>query len=104
SIAGSRVSFSSTGSYDSTKVLVVELRRDPVIVNSGDNWITYFGSNSSRDLVRAIDVDGGDNIFVAGETENFVFPEVDGELIDVSNNSNDSDLSSNSVIVAKFNS
>jgi hypothetical protein len=82
-------------------VLVVELRRDPVIVNSGDNWITYFGSNSSRDLVRAIDVDGGDNIFVAGETENFVFPDVDGELIDVSNNS---DLSFNSATVAKFNS
>ncbi|NRA49195.1 MAG: T9SS type A sorting domain-containing protein, partial [Phaeodactylibacter sp.] len=104
SITGNQVSFSSTGSYDSTKVLVVELRRDPVIVNSGDNWITYFGSNSNRDLIRAIDIDGGDNIFVAGDTENFVFPEVDGELIDVSNTSNDSDLFSNAVIVAKFNS
>ncbi|MCR9055409.1 MAG: T9SS type A sorting domain-containing protein, partial [bacterium] len=77
SIAGSRVSFSSTGSYDSTKVLVVELRREEVPGSPSQDWITYFGGNDS-DVINGSDTDSDGNFYVAGTTFNQVFPEVEG--------------------------
>ncbi|WP_282774157.1 hypothetical protein, partial [Phaeodactylibacter xiamenensis] len=82
SIAGSRVSFSSTGSYDSTKVLVVELRRPEVTSGSAQgNWITHFGGEEGlfEDL-SAVEVDEKSNIYVSGFSEFFDFPLVPGEL------------------------
>jgi hypothetical protein len=64
SIAGSRVSFSSTGSYDSTKVLVVELRREEVISGSAqEDWVTHFGGAATDDI-SSIFVDEDGSIFV----------------------------------------
>ncbi|MCR9134154.1 MAG: T9SS type A sorting domain-containing protein, partial [bacterium] len=98
SIAGSRVSFSSTGSYDSTKVLVVELRRPEVTsVNSEDDWITYFGGTSSNDAVLCNDINFSNEYFIGGRTSSLSFPEVTGIMTFGEN------LSMTNAYVAKFN-
>jgi hypothetical protein len=98
SIAGSRVSFSSTGSYDSAKVLVVELRRPEVTsVNSQDDWITYFGGTSSNDAVLCNDINFSNEYFIGGRTSSLSFPEVTGIMTFGEN------LSTLNAYVAKFN-
>ncbi|KGE84959.1 DUF7948 domain-containing protein [Phaeodactylibacter xiamenensis] len=104
SIAGSRVSFSSTGSYDSTKVLVVELRKPEVTSGSSqDEWVTFFGGIGTGDPfdlgddLSSIFVDEDGSVFVTGFAGNIDFPLVDGGLIvDLSGESADG-------LVAKFN-
>ncbi|MFN3176509.1 MAG: SBBP repeat-containing protein [Phaeodactylibacter xiamenensis] len=93
SIAGSRVSFSSTGSYDSTKVLVVELRREEVVSGSlEDDWITYYGGNA-QDVGIDIDVSNTGDIYVLTRSSGYYFPGV-GQGID--------DLSGSNAVVGKF--
>ncbi|WP_421946967.1 hypothetical protein [Phaeodactylibacter xiamenensis] len=81
SITGSQVSFSSTGSYDSTKVLVVELRREEVVSGSAqEDWVTHFGG-AARDDISSIFVDEEGTIFVTGYAGDLDFPLVEGSLI-----------------------
>ncbi|MCR9134171.1 MAG: T9SS type A sorting domain-containing protein, partial [bacterium] len=80
SIAGSRVSFSSTGSYDGGKVLVIELRREGLVppgLTGNLDWCTYIGGSAKglfqTEIISEAAVDGED-LYLSGLTNNLDFP------------------------------
>ncbi|WP_421949007.1 hypothetical protein [Phaeodactylibacter xiamenensis] len=92
SIAGNRVSFSSTGTYDSGEVLVIELRRGgataPGLTGNLD-WCTYIGGSAKGlyqdEALSDIDSDG-EHIYALGITNNLDFPVETGAIVDFSEN------------------
>jgi hypothetical protein len=89
-VAGNVVNL-STGSFNPSNILVLELDQGPATAGGGGSasgnmsWSTYLG-NSLSDHGYEFDVNSFGQLFCAGAIEELTFPQFEGEDFDFSNN------------------
>ncbi|HMQ47904.1 MAG TPA: SBBP repeat-containing protein [Saprospiraceae bacterium] len=76
SLSGSEVSFSATGSFDTTKTLVIVVKGE-ITVRADDDWITYFGGIST-DEITGSDLDNEGSFYISGTSTSVEFPNITG--------------------------